>query len=75
MSETYLSIGQVADAIAAAEGCTIPPWKIGRLYEMRLLPAPSHVGGRRAIPQSHLPLIVAAMRERGWLPQAEAAAV
>ena len=67
MSGNHFSVGQLADRITAATGVTIEPWRVQRLFELRLFPDPPRIGGRRAIPESLQPEIIAAMRERGWL--------
>ena len=48
-----------------------PTWRIRRLYELGVLDEPPRVGICRAIPASTLPEIAAALRDRGWLPEAE----
>lgn len=49
-------------------------WRIRRLFEDGTLPEPQRFAGKRAIPSDLIPLIVDALRDRGWLPaKAEAA--
>ena len=43
-------------------------WRVRRLYEDGTLPEPPRFAGKRAIPPSHIPMIVDALRDRGWLP-------
>jgi hypothetical protein len=46
----------------------VDEWRVRRLYESRRLPEPARFAGRRAIPREDIPVIVDALRERGWLP-------
>jgi hypothetical protein len=66
-SEPLFSCGQVADRISAEFGVRLPPWKVSRLFELRLLDEGQRINGRRAIPESMIPRIVEIMRARGWL--------
>lgn len=47
-------------------------WRIRRLYEDGTLPEPPRFAGNRAIPRQSIPAIVDALKDRGWLPAAEA---
>ncbi len=42
-------------------------WRVQRLYEQGEIPEPVRFAGRRVIPPAHVPLIVDALRRRGWL--------
>ncbi len=64
---THFTTGELGDFLG------VQAWKISRLFELGILDEPTRVGGRRLIPQSHIPAIVDALRARGWLPQQEAA--
>ena len=44
-------------------------WRIRRIFECGAVPEPKRFGGKRAIPQSMIPVIVDELRSRGWLPQ------
>jgi len=48
-------------------------WRIRRLFEDGTLPEPPRIARLRAIPRDRIPEIVDALRDRGWLRQAEAA--
>lgn len=69
----FLTTGEQAALISAQFGIFVPTWRVARLFEMNLLPDPGRIAGRRAIPRSMTPQIVAVMRTRGWLPAAEPA--
>jgi len=70
-----LTTRQAADAINAADhGSAISEWQVRRLYEDGELPEPQKFAGKRIVQRSELPLIVAALRRRGWLPMMEVAA-
>ena len=43
-------------------------WRVRRLYESGTLPEPPRFARSRAIPREHIPAIVDALRDRGWLP-------
>ena len=59
-SRAYLSIGEVADLL------NVQSWRIGRLFELGLLPEPERVAGRRMIPKSMVPKVIDALRAKGW---------
>jgi hypothetical protein len=59
------SIGELADSLR------VQSWRIARLFELGIIPEPPRMSGRRAIPGSMVPTIVAGLRDRGWLPNAE----
>ncbi len=65
MSETvsakHFTSGELGDLLG------VQAWRIARLFELGLLEEPLRVGGRRLIPRSMLPMIVCALRDRGWL--------
>jgi hypothetical protein len=50
----------------------LPTWKIQRLFERRLLPAPRRVGRFRVVSESDLPAVEVALRQAGYLPEAVA---
>jgi hypothetical protein len=56
-----------------AEFVGVPTGKVRRLFEDRTLPEPRRFSGRRAIPSTMVPIVVDALRSRGWLPFGEAA--
>jgi len=56
-----------------AEFMGVETWRIQRLYELGCVPEPPRFAGKRAIPSSHVPLIIAALRDRGWLPASSVA--
>jgi hypothetical protein len=66
-SQTHFSAGELGDLLG------VQSWRIARCFELGLVPEPPRVGGRRLIAQSLVPDIVAALRERGWLPSHEEA--
>jgi len=47
-------------------------WRVRRLFEDGTLPEPGRFAGKRAIPSQLLPVIIDAMRRRGWLKESEA---
>lgn len=53
----------------AAEILGTDEWRIRRLFEDRTLPEPQRFAGRRVITPDLMPVIVDALRARGWLPQ------
>lgn len=66
---------QAADAInAGGHGGQVEEWQVRRLFESGDLPEPPKFAGKRIIQQNELPLIVSALRRRGWLPALEAVA-
>ncbi len=66
---TVLTIGAVARHV----GCE--PWQVRRLFERGLLPPAARVGAYRVIAASDLPLVEKALRDAGYLTEAEAGAV
>lgn len=44
-------------------------WRVRRLFEDGTLPEPERFAGKRVITPESVPLIVDALRVRGWLPQ------
>jgi len=48
-------------------------WRVRRLFEDGTLPDPPRFAGKRVIAGERIPLIVDALRLRGWLPNAEEA--
>jgi hypothetical protein len=67
-SPSYLTTGELGDTLG------VQAWRIARLFELGVVPEPQRIGGRRLIPKSLIPVLVDALRERGWLP-AESAGV
>ncbi len=53
-----------------AETLGTDTWRIRRLFEDGTLAEPARFAGKRAIPGSMIPLIVDALRSRGWLQPA-----
>jgi hypothetical protein len=58
----YVSVGGLGDTLG------VQSWRIARLFELGILSEPPRIGRRRLIPKSMIPLIVDALRTRGWLP-------
>jgi hypothetical protein len=52
----------------AGELLGVKTWRVRRLFEDEILPEPGRFGGKRAIPREMLPLIIDALRAKGWLP-------
>lgn len=63
-SDRILSTRGVADLLGTEE------WKIRRLFEVGLLEEPPRFAGKRVIWGNQIPLIVDALRSRGWLASA-----
>jgi DNA-binding transcriptional MerR regulator len=63
MTDPPLTLG----AVALRYGC--PTWQIRRLFERGLLPPARRVGAYRVVATSDLPLVEAALRVAGYLPQ------
>jgi hypothetical protein len=57
----FLTTRELADLLGTET------WRIRRLYEDGTLPEPDRFAGRRAIPGKTIPIIVDALRQRGWL--------
>ena len=51
----------------AAEILQQPRWRILRLFEDGNVPEPDRVAGKRVIPGELLPIILDALKARGWL--------
>jgi len=58
----FYSTGEVAAILHQ------PRWHILRLFENGNVPEPGRLAGKRAIPAEQLPVIVEALKTRGWLP-------
>jgi hypothetical protein len=56
------SIGELADTLG------VQSWRIARLFELGLIQEPPRVSNRRVIDKAMIPIIVDALRLRGWLP-------
>jgi hypothetical protein len=67
----FLTSGQAADEITRLTGHQILSWRVQRLFELRVFPDPGRIARCRAIPRAMIPDIIAAMRDRGWLPAEE----
>ena len=52
----YLSLGELADLLS------VQSWRIGRLFELGLLPEPDRVAGRRMIPKAMVPQVIDGLR-------------
>lgn len=58
---------QVAELLSSDE------WRVRRLFEDGTLPEPPRFAGKRMIPNTMLPAIMDALRDRGWIHEAEVA--
>jgi hypothetical protein len=67
---TYFSLGEATDNISSTVGCRLAPWQISRVFELRLLPEPPRICGKRAIPAEMIPQIIELLRARGTIPPA-----
>jgi len=65
--ERYTTTRELAEFVGTDE------WRVRRLFELKLVSEPPRFAGKRAIPNSQIPAIVDALRERGWLPAGEVA--
>ncbi len=63
----YKSTRDLADWLGIEE------WRVRRVFEARLVPEPPRVGRNRAIPVQMIPLVIEALRTKGWLPEEIAA--
>jgi hypothetical protein len=52
---------------AAARRLGVPPWKVRRLFERKLLPEPARVGPYRVITEADLPAVRAALLAAGYM--------
>jgi hypothetical protein len=68
VTTTIYSTRTVADMLGTKE------WRVRRLFESGDLPEPKRFGGKRCITPELIPAIVDRLRDRGWLPESEAAA-
>jgi hypothetical protein len=59
---------QVYSTREIAERFSTDEWKVRRVFELNLVPEPGRFSGKRAIPESMVPQVVNALRQRGWLP-------
>lgn len=64
MARAVLSTSEIAAMLG------IPLWRVQRVFELKLVPEPDKVGGRRVVSSRDLPLIIDALRSRGWLSDA-----
>jgi hypothetical protein len=62
----YYTSGELGDLLG------VQAWKISRLFELSLLEEPPRIGGRRLIPRTLIPTIVARLLERGWIDTEQA---
>jgi hypothetical protein len=70
---SYLSVGETANELTKELGEPVPQRWISDLFYYRelrndLCPI---IAGRRIIPRSYLPMIVMALRRRGWISRDE----
>lgn len=64
--ENLFTTREVAELLSSDE------WRVRRLFEDGNLPEPPRFAGKRAIPNTMIPAIVDALRNRGWLPKPRA---
>jgi hypothetical protein len=57
---------EIITTTEAAKLLGVEPWRVRRLFELRVLVEPPRLGGQRAIPRSMIADIAVALRERGW---------
>jgi hypothetical protein len=72
--ERPLTTKEAAEAITGETGCPIEEWQVRRLYQFGDLAEPPRLGLKRLIYPSDFPTIIAALRRRGWLYDAQEAA-
>lgn len=60
-SPAVTSIGELAETLG------VQSWRIARLFELGLIQEPPRVSNRRVIDKAMIPIIVDALRLRGWL--------
>ena len=70
---TMIRISNILSTSDVAEIFSQPVWRIRRLYECGTLPEPERIGTARMISANTLPEIAAALREKGWISEAEVA--
>lgn len=58
----FLTTGELAEVLQ------VQGWRIARLFELKIVPEPSRVAGRRMIPRSQIPRIIDELRRRNWGP-------
>lgn len=63
---TLFTTREIADLLG------VDTWQVRRLFEDGSLPEPDRFAGKRAIPRETIPVILDALRARGWLPKMEA---
>jgi hypothetical protein len=66
-SRSHYTSGELGDFLG------VQAWRISRLFELGIVAEPPRIGGRRLIPQSMIPSIVDALRDRNWLPTTQGA--
>lgn len=59
------SVGELGDLLG------VQSWRIARLFESGAVPEPPRIAGRRVIDSALVPIIVDALRDRGWIPARE----
>ena len=75
MLSTFFTTRQIADQVSRSrriEG-TVCEWQVRRLFEDGDLPDPPRFGGKRLLTADQIPVIVDALRARGWLTAPDAA--
>ena len=75
MLSTYFTTRQIAEQVSRSrriEG-TVCEWQVRRLFEEGDLPDPPRFSGKRLLTADQVPVIVDALRARGWLPAPDAA--
>jgi hypothetical protein len=58
--------------VALQLGCAL--WQVQKVFQRKMVPPPARVGIYRVVRPSELPTIARALREAGYLPEAEAKA-
>lgn len=65
--EPFYAVGGIADKLSIKHNCVVPPYRVTKVFELRLLPDVPRIRGKRAIPESMIPQIEQIMLTRGWL--------
>jgi hypothetical protein len=66
-------ITKIFSTSQVAEFVGVETWRVRRLFEDGTLAEPQRFAGKRAIPAESIPIIIDALRTRGWLKPVEAA--
>ena len=67
-------MAEVFSTADVAKLLTVQSWQVRRLFEDGTLPEPGRIGNQRAIPRDMISRIAVALRDRGFLREAEALA-